>query len=82
MSNKTEKDIKLLENFADICKKGFYKYDQVEEGYAIERLIKRIRKLEKEVFEERKITVLLKLYRNEITPNKARELLGFPKIKN
>ncbi len=48
MSDKNKEDIKLLENFADICKRGFNQYDQVKEGYAIERVLRRIKELEEE----------------------------------
>lgn len=75
MIDKNEEDLKLLKNFADICKRGFNQYDQVEEGYAIERLIARTKKLQTEL-------VLSKLHSNKITINKARELLGFPRIEN
>lgn len=52
MIDKMKKDIKLLENFADICKKGFYKYDPVEEGCALERVLRRIKKLEERYDEQ------------------------------
>ena len=51
MSDKNEEDIKLLKNFADICKRGFNQYDQVKEGYAIERVLRRMKELE-ERYEE------------------------------
>ena len=47
--NKTidvNKDIALLEEFADLCKRGFNKENQVKEGYAIKRVIKKLKELE------------------------------------
>ena len=38
MSN-IENDIKILEEFAEICKKGLSLYDQKEEGEALERVL-------------------------------------------
>lgn len=47
--NKTidvNKDIALLEEFADLCKRGFNKENQVKEGYAVKRVIKKLKELE------------------------------------
>lgn len=47
--NKTidvNKDIALLEEFADLCKRGFNKENQVKEGYAIKRVIKKLKEIE------------------------------------
>ena len=63
MSNKTsdknvaniEEDVKILEEFAEICKAGLACYDQTREGEALERILaeleqkdKRIQELEEE----------------------------------
>lgn len=53
--NKTidvNKDIALLEEFADLCKRGFNKENQVKEGYAIKRVIKKLENLEIEIRKE------------------------------
>lgn len=53
--NKTidiNKDIALLEEFADMCKRGFNKENQVKEGYAIKRIIKKLENLEEEIRKE------------------------------
>lgn len=50
--NKTidiNKDIALLEEFADMCKRGFNKENQVKEGYAIKRVIKKLKDLETKI---------------------------------
>ena len=64
MSNKTsdknvaniEEDVKILEEFAEICKAGLACYDQTREGKALEHILaereqkdKRIQELEKEL---------------------------------
>ena len=78
MSNKTsdknvaniEEDVKILEEFAEICKAGLACYDQAREGKALERVLaereqdkKRIQELEEE---SRKKSIELICYQEEL----------------
>ena len=78
MSNKTsdknvaniEEDVKILEEFAEICKAGLACYDQTREGKALEHILaereqdkKRIKELEEE---SRKKSIELICYQEEL----------------
>ena len=92
MSNKTsdnnvanvEDDVKILEEFAEICKAGLACYDQTREGEALERILaereqkdKRIQELEEE---SRKKSIELICYQEELD-NSIPEQAVIDKIK-
>ena len=65
-----EEDVKILEEFAEICKAGLACYDQAREGKALERVLaereqdkKRIQELEEE---SRKKSIELICYQEEL----------------
>ena len=80
MSNKTsdknvanvEDDVKILKEFAEICKRGISVYNPQEEGEALERILaeleqkdKRIQELEEELAKYKDIDYMFKIDSNE-----------------
>ena len=79
-----EEDVKILEEFAEICKAGLACYDQTREGEALERILaereqkdKRIQELEEE---SRKKSIELICYQEELD-NSIPEQAVIDKIK-
>ena len=71
-----EEDVKILEEFAEICKAGLACYDQTREGEALERILaereqkdKRIQELEEENLIQRK--QIMNIFDNDYIPKQV-----------